>query len=79
MSPVARNTVFGVPTRSDTNQAVQPQEMVRCQEFKIFKVEGLYYLHVCTCGENKRADQLRLCLRIYEGVSKSSCTNAISF
>ena len=30
---------------SDTNQAVQPQEMVRCQEIHIYKVEGLYYLH----------------------------------
>ena len=58
MRPIERNTDFGVPTRSDTNQAVQPQEMVRCQEFHIYKVEGLYYLHVCTCSKNKGADQL---------------------
>ena len=66
MRPVARNTDFGVP-----DQAVQPQEMVRCQEFHSYKVEGLYYLHVCTCSENKGADQLcsnctanlHLCLR----------------
>ena len=58
MRPFARNTDFGVPTRSDTNQAVQPQEMVRCQEIHIYKVEGLYYLHVCTCSKNKSADQL---------------------
>ena len=37
--------------RSDTNQAVQPQEMVRYQEFHIYKVEGLtstiyMYVHV---------------------------------
>ena len=44
MRPVARNTDFGVP---DTNQAVQPQEMIRCQEF-----------HICTYSENKGADQL---------------------
>ena len=49
---------LGFPTRSDTNQAVQPQEMVRCQEFQIYKAERLYYLHVCTCSENKGADQL---------------------
>ena len=49
---------LGFQTRSDTNQAVQPQEMLRCQEFHIYKVEGLYYLHVCTYIENKGADQL---------------------
>ena len=58
MRPLTRNTDLGFPTRSDTNQAVQPQEMVRCQEFHICKVEGLYYLHVCTCSENKGADQV---------------------
>ena len=29
------------PTRSDTNQAVQPQRMARC--FRIYKVEGMHY------------------------------------
>ena len=57
MRPVARSTDFGVP-RSGTNLAVQAQEMVRCQEFQIYILEGLYYLHVCTCSENKGADQL---------------------
>ena len=48
MRPIPRNTDFGVPAGSDTNQAVQPQEMVRFKEFHIYKVEGLYKLHVCT-------------------------------
>ena len=39
-------------TRSDTNQAVQPQKMARGLKL----VEGLYYL----CSENKGADQLRV-------------------
>ena len=58
MRPVARTLTLGFPTRADTNQAVQPQEMVRYQEFHIYKVEGLYYLHVSTCSENKGVDQL---------------------
>ena len=48
----------GVKTRSDTNQAVQPQKMVRDLKFRIQEVEGLYYL----CSENKGAD-LHLCFR----------------
>ena len=40
---------------SDTNRSVQPQEMARCLKFRIYEVEGLYYL----CSENKGADQLR--------------------
>ena len=40
---------LGFPTRSDTNRAVQPQEMARGFKFWIKKVEGLYY----TCRENK--------------------------
>ena len=39
-----RNPVFGVPTRSDTNRAVQPQKMARDLKFRIKKVEGSYYL-----------------------------------
>ena len=58
----------GFPTRSDTNQPVQPQKMARVLKFRIYKVEGLYY----PCSENKGADQLRgyreadlrLCFRI---------------
>ena len=58
----------GFPTRSDTNQAVQPQKMARGLKFRIKVVEGLYY----PSSENKDADQLRgyreadlrLCFRI---------------
>ena len=31
------------PTRSDTNQAVQPQKMARDSKFWFKEVEGLYY------------------------------------
>ena len=63
-----RKPMFWFPTRSDTNQAVQLQKMIRGLKFRIWKVEGLYYL----CNENKGADQLRgyreaylrLCFRI---------------
>ena len=70
MSLVVRKPVFGFPTRSDTNKAVQPQKIARGLKFRILKVEGLYY----PCSENKGADQLRgyreadlrLCCRICE-------------
>ena len=63
-----RKPTFWFSTRSDTNQAVQSQEMARGLKFRFKKVEGLYYL----CSENKGADQLRgyheadlrLCFRI---------------
>ena len=63
-----RKRSSGLPTRSDTNQAVQLQKMARGLKFKIQKVEGSYYL----CSENKGADQLHgyreadlcLCFRI---------------
>ena len=63
-----RKPIFGFPTRSPTNPAVQPQKMTRGLKFRIFEVDGLYYL----CSENKGADQLRgyreanlhLCFRI---------------
>ena len=45
----------GFRTRSDTNWAVQPQKMARGLKFRIWEVEGLYYL----CSKNKGADQLR--------------------
>ena len=49
MSRVIRKSVFGVSTRSDTNRAVQTQQMVRGLKFRIYEVKG----------ENKGADQLR--------------------
>ena len=63
-----RNRSSGFPTRSDTNQAVYPQNMSRCLKFQFYEVEGLYY----PCSEIKGADQLRgygeadlrLCFRI---------------
>ena len=59
-----RKPVFIV---SDTNRAVQPQQMARGFKFRILVVEGLYYPY----GKNKGADQLHsycaadLCLYIY--------------
>ena len=55
MCLVLRKPVFGVfgVFRSDTNQAVQLQKMVRGLNFRIYEVEGLYY----PCSENKGADQ----------------------
>ena len=55
MSCVMRKPTFWFPTWSDTNLAVQPQKMARGLTFRIWKIEGLYYL----CSENKAADQLR--------------------
>ena len=49
------NRYSGFPTRSDTNQAVQPQKMARGLKFRIYKVDGLYY----PSSENKGADLLR--------------------
>ena len=48
-----QNLSSGSLTRSDTNQAVQPQKMARGLKFRV-KEEELYYL----CNENKGADQL---------------------
>ena len=44
-----RKPTLWFPTWSDTNQAVQLQEMARGLKFRIKKVGGLYYL----CSENK--------------------------
>ena len=63
-----RKPTIWVLTRSDTNQAVQSQKMVRGWKFQIYEEEGLYY----PCSENKDADQLcskctaelRLCFRL---------------
>ena len=68
MRGVVRNLVFGVPTRFDTNRAIQSHvQMARDLEFPNQEEEGLFYL----CRENKSADQLcgyhptnlRLCFR----------------
>ena len=48
------NRSLGFPKRSDTNQAVQPQKIARGLKFRIYEVNGLYYL----CSENKGANQL---------------------
>ena len=46
----------GLPTSSDTNRAEQLiKKMARGLKFRIYEVEGLYYV----CSENKGADQLR--------------------
>ena len=50
-----RKSTFWFPTRSDTNQAVQPHKMARGLKFCVYEVEGFYY----PCSENKGADQLR--------------------
>ena len=63
-----RKRVFGFPTRSDTNQDIQPQKMASVLKFLIKEVEGLYYLST----ETKGTDQVRhycaahlcLCFRI---------------
>ena len=34
----------GFPTRSDINRAAQPQKMTRGLRFRVYVVEGLYYL-----------------------------------
>ena len=55
----------GFPTRSDTNQAVQPQKMGRGLKFRILEEEGLYYLF----SEKKaliRTADLRTCFCICE-------------
>ena len=68
MSLVTRKSSEFFLTRSDTNQAVQPQKMARGSKLRNWEEEGLYYL----CSENKGADRLggkhaadpRLCFRI---------------
>ena len=55
ISMCVRKSTIWVPTRSDTNRAVQSQNMVKGWKFWISKVEELYY----PCSENKGADQPR--------------------
>ena len=66
-----RKPVFGFPTRSDTNRAVLSQKMARGLKFRIYEVEGLYFL----CSENKAADQLlgyrEANLRLYFRICKN--------
>ena len=45
----------GFPNRSHTNRAVKQEKMARGLKFRIYEVEGWYYL----CSKNKGADQLR--------------------
>ena len=65
MSICVRKPTIWVPTRSDTNRAVQSQQMIRDWKFWVKKVEKLYY----PCSENKGADHnceadLCLCFRV---------------
>ena len=42
LSCYPRKPVFGFPTRSDTNQPVQPQKKARSLKIRIWKEEGLH-------------------------------------
>ena len=55
-----RNRSSGFPTRSDTNQAVQSQKIVRGLKFLIKEVEGLHY----PFSETKGPDQLRVTAKL---------------
>ena len=55
MSLVVRKPVFGGPDQ--VPHKPQSHKMARGLKFRIYEVEGLYYL----CSENKGADQLRGC------------------
>ena len=48
------NLSSGFPTMFNTNQAVQPQKIVRGLKFQIYKDERIYYQR----RENKDADQM---------------------
>ena len=56
MWPIARNTAFGVPDQVRHKPSCPATGNGKVPEFQIYKVEGLYYLHVCS--ENKGAEQL---------------------
>ena len=58
MSPVASNTDFVVPDQVRHKPSCPATGIGKVQEFQIYKAERLYYLHICTCSENKGADQL---------------------
>ena len=55
LSLSVRKPTVCVPTRSDTNRAVQSPKILRGWKFWIEKEEELYY----PCSENKGTDQLR--------------------
>ena len=55
LSSVMRKPTIWFPNRSNTNQAVQAQQMARCWKFLIQNVQELYN----PCSENKGTDQLR--------------------
>ena len=50
-----RKPTIWVPTRSDTNQAIQSQKQARSLKFQIEEEEEVYY----PSSSNKGADQLR--------------------
>ena len=64
-----RKPTIWVPTRSDTNWAVQSNKKARSLKFQIQEEEGLSY----QCSKNKGVDQLcsyctadlRLCFRLF--------------
>ena len=68
LSLCMRKPAIWVPTRSDTNRAVQSKKQARSLEFRIYEEVKVYY----PCSENKGADQLcgyreadrRLCFHI---------------
>ena len=55
LSRATTKPVLGFPTRSATNQTVEPQKMARGLKFQIYEVEGLYYLF----SKNKGANQMQ--------------------
>ena len=54
LSLCMRKPTVWVPTRFNTNQPVQSQEIARSLKFRMKEEEGLYY----PCSEIKDADQL---------------------
>ena len=56
-----------LPTRSDTNWALQPQKKARRLTFLMLEVEGLYYL----CTENQGAYQPQLICAFVFAYAKS--------
>ena len=81
MSLCMRKPTIWVPTRSDTNCAVQAQKQARGWKFWILEEAVLYY----PCSENKGADQLhsyckadlRLCFRICKLCNLSNVYNFV--
>ena len=61
------NRYSGFPTRSDTNQPVQPQKKVRILKFWIEVKEELYY----PGSGNKGADHCTADLHLYFRISKT--------